>query len=133
MSAPSKPSRRNPEPKPKRPSTITIPERAGPHVKLVFAEMRRQGQSYWDIEGKSGVQKATLKAWRHKNRPNLESIEAVLGALNYEFVPLPTERALPPEIVEALRPIAERLDLTIPTAIRLAAEVAYRDHRLVTL
>ncbi|MBA9065442.1 hypothetical protein GGQ91_004859 [Methylobacterium fujisawaense] len=118
------------KPKKRRPSTVTIPERVGPHVKLVFAEMRRQGQTYDAVEAGSGVNRPTIKAWRHKNRPNLDSIEAVLGHLKFEFVPLPTERALPPEIVEALRPIAERLDLTMPEAIRLTAQVAYREHHL---
>lgn len=126
-------SRRNPRPKKRRPSTVTIPERAGPHVKLVFAEMRRQGQTYDLVEAGSGVNRPTIKAWRHKNKPNLESIEAVLGHLNFEFVPLPTARALPPEIIEALRPIAERLDLTMPDAIRLVAEVAYREHHMKSL
>jgi hypothetical protein len=102
-------------------------------VKLVFAEMRRQGQTYDAVEAGSGVNRPTIKAWRHKNRPNLDSIEAVLGHLNFEFVPIPTARALPPEIVEALRPIAERLDLTMPDAIRLTAEVAYRGHHMRTL
>lgn len=121
------------KPKKRRPSTVTIPERVGPHVKLVFAEMRRQGQTYDAVEAGSGVNRPTIKAWRHKNRPNLDSIEAVLGHLSFEFVPLPTARALPPEIVEALRPIAERLDLAMPEAIRLTAEVAYREHHMKTL
>lgn len=121
--------------KPRKPrtSTVTIPERVGPHVKLVFAEMRRQSQTYDLVEAGSGVNRPTIKAWRHKNRPNLDSIEAVLGHLNFEFVPIPTARALPLEIVEELRPIAERLDLTMPDAIRLAAEIAYREHNLKAL
>lgn len=41
-------------PRKRRPSTVTIPERVGPHVKLVFAEMRRQGQTYDAVEAGSG-------------------------------------------------------------------------------
>lgn len=79
------------------------------------------------------MNRLTIKAWRHKNRTKLDSVEAVLVHLNFEFVPLPTARALSPEIVEALRPIAERLDLTMPDAIRLTAEVAYRGHHMKDL
>lgn len=126
-------SRRHSTPKPKRRSAITVPERACPHVKLVFEEMRRQGVTYDEAAAGSGVTRVALKAWRHKNNPNLDSAEAVLGFLGYEFVPLPTARALPPEVVAELRPIAERLDLTIPAALRLAAEIAYRNHHLSSL
>lgn len=126
-------SRRNPTPPKKRPSTLTVPERVGPHVKLVFTEMQRQNIKYHEVEAGAGVNRPTIKAWRHRNRPNLDSIEAVLGHLGFEFVPLPTDRVIPPEIVEQLRPIAERLDLTMPAAVRLAAEIAYRDHHLASL
>lgn len=133
MSAPSKYSRRNPEPRRRRPSTVTVPEGVGPHVRLLFSEMRRQNVTYDEVEARSGVQRAALKAWRHRNVPTLTSMEATLAVLGYEFVPVPMERALSPEIVSELRPIAKRLGLEMPAAVRLAAEVAYRSHRLEDL
>ncbi len=80
METPRPFSRRNPEKK-RRISTLTVPERAGPHVRLVFAEMQRQGLRYDDVEDGSGVLRTTIKAWRSKNYPNLDSIEAVFGFL----------------------------------------------------
>lgn len=120
-------NRRRPEPKKRRPTTITVPSRVGPHVRLVFTEMQRQNITYDEVEEGSGFRRAGLKAWRHKNRPNLDSIEAVLNYLGWEIVPVPTARVLPEEIVEALQPIADRLGLEIPYALNLVAEIAYRD------
>lgn len=116
-------SRRNPERK-RRPSTLTIPQRVDPRVQLVFAEMRRQNVTYDDVEEKSGVLRTTVKAWRTKNKPGLESIDAVFGYLGWAFVPIPRERALPPELVAELRPIADRLGLTMPATIEALAAIA---------
>lgn len=129
MPAIQKYSRRHPEPKKRRPSTVTVPEQAGPHVRLIFSEMRRQNKTYDAVEAGSGVNRPTLKAWRVRNVPTLTSCEAVLGFLGWDFVPVPRETVLPPEIVAELRPIAERIGLDMPAAVRLAAEIAYRDHR----
>jgi hypothetical protein len=126
-------SRRHFIPRKKRPTAITVPEYVGPHVKLVFAEMQRQNMTYDEVEAGSGVNRPTIKAWQHKNRLNLDSIEAALGFLGFDLVPLPTARVIPPEIVAELRPIAERLDLAMPIAVRLAAEIAVRDHHLTAL
>lgn len=89
--------------------------------------------TYDEVEARSGVLRASLKAWRHRNVPTLTSMEATLAVLGYEFVPVPTERSLPPEIVSELRPIAERIGLEMPIAVKLAAEIAYRDHHLSSL
>ena len=121
-------SRRNPEPKKRRPSTVTIPERVGPHVKLVFAEMRRQGQTYDLVEAGSGVNRPTIKAWRHKNKPNLESIEAVLGHLGYIFLPVPTAKVLPPEVEAELRDVAARLDLDMQSTVQALVEIVAGIH-----
>ncbi|GLS54765.1 hypothetical protein [Methylobacterium gregans] len=133
MPAPSKYSRRHPEPKKRRPSTVTVPEGVCPHVKLLFAEMRRLNITYQEVEDRSGVQRPALKSWRHRTNPTLTSMEAALAVVGYQFVPLPTEMALPPEIVAELRPIAERIGLEVPAAIQLAAEIAYRDKHLADL
>lgn len=102
--------------KKKRGPQITVPTGVSPHVRLVFTEMQRQAVTYDEVEAGSGVLRTTLKAWRHKNRPTLTSIEAVLGYLGWDFVPIPRERALPPELVDELRPIADRFGLSMAAA-----------------
>jgi hypothetical protein len=78
-----------------RRSSITVPKRAHPLAKLVFAEMKRQGQTYLDIEWLSGVLVTTIKAWRTHSRPGLETAEAALGALGWSLVPVPRMERLP--------------------------------------
>lgn len=121
-------SRRNPEPKPHNRVRVSIPDNVSPHVKLVFAEMARQGWTYDRVEEKSGVLRATTKAWRHKNAASLQSLEAVLGALGWDFVPIP-RKALPPEIAVRLEPIAESLQMTMPQATAFVLEVLAGIHR----
>lgn len=111
-----------------RKTKVTVPERVGPHVRLVFSEMQRQNRTYDDMQDGSGVQRATVKAWRHKNRPSLESIEAALGFLGYDFVPVPRADVLPPEIVTRLRPIADDLGMSMPSAVRALVEVVTGIH-----
>lgn len=96
-----------PEP-PKRPSKITVPERANPLARLVFAEMQRQGVTYADLEWKSGVLISTFKAWRTDNSPGLLSIEAALGALGWSLVPVPAFEHLPAEVREGLAELNEK-------------------------
>ncbi|WP_311276122.1 hypothetical protein [Methylobacterium sp. WCS2018Hpa-22] len=120
-------SRRNPD-KRKRPATITVPDRVGPHVRLLFTEMRRQNVTYDEVEEGSGVRRAALKAWRHKNRPSLESIEAALGFLGFDLVPIPRAKVLPAEIVAEIREVAARLDLDMPATVKLIVEVVAGIH-----
>jgi hypothetical protein len=54
--------------------------------------------TYDEMEEKSGVKRPALKAWRHKNYPSLQSLEATLGALGYDFVPVPREIVIPAEV-----------------------------------
>lgn len=91
-----------------RPSKITVPERANPLAKLVFAEMQRQNVTYDSLEWASGVLRCTIKAWRQENKPGLETIEACLGALGWALVPVPRMDRLPPEIVEGLNALNEK-------------------------
>jgi transcriptional regulator with XRE-family HTH domain len=110
--------------KQRRRSRISIPDHVSPHVKLVFAEMRRQGITYDEMEAGAGVLRATVKAWRRKNRPSLESIEAALGFLGFDLVPVPRAKVLPPETVEALRPAVEQLGISMPEAIESVTTIA---------
>ena len=100
----------------KNPRTVTMPDRVGPHVKLVFAEMARQKLRYLDVAERSGVQHATLKAWRKKNRPSLESVEAVLATLGYGLVPVPALEALPPVLAGELTALALKFRVNVPQA-----------------
>jgi len=126
-------SRHFPKARPRR-LTVSIPERAGPHVKLVFAEMARQGFTYDEIEDRSGVIRATLKAWRYKNAPSLQNIEAVFGVLGFDFVPIPRADVLPPEVIAELQPIADRLGLSMAATVRALVEIVAGVHsRLPTV
>jgi hypothetical protein len=94
--------------------TVTMPERVGPHVKLVFAEMARLGVTYDEVEVGSGVRRASMKAWRKKNRPGLENLQAVLGFLGWDFAPVPTLQALPPGLAGELTALALKLQRDMP-------------------
>jgi hypothetical protein len=91
----------------KRPSKITVPEKANPLARLVFAEMRRQGVTYADLEWKSGVLISTFKAWRTDNSPGLTSIEATLGALGWTLVPVPTLDRLAPALLDQIQELGQ--------------------------
>lgn len=94
--------------------TVTMPEHVGPHVKLVFAEMARQRMTYDSLEEFSGVRRASVKAWRRKNRPGLESLEAVLATLGYGLIPIPALETVPPELAGELTALALKLRMNIP-------------------
>lgn len=89
--------------------TVTMPERVGPHVKLVFAEMARLHITYDELEIGSGVRRSSVKAWRRKNRPGLESLEAVLGFLGWDFIPTPAIKTLSPHIAADLAALAAKM------------------------
>ena len=101
-------------PRRKNPRTVTMPDRVGPHVKLVFGEMARQRITYDEVEDGSGVRRPTIKQWRRKNRPGLESLEAVLGFLGWDFVAVPSLRVLPPEIAGELVTLARKMNRDLP-------------------
>lgn len=93
---------------PPRPSKITIPERCDPRAKVVFAEMRRQGITYDELEHRSGVLRSTFKAWRTNNKPGLDTIEAALGALNWSLLPVPNLAELPAPVREGLKALSSQ-------------------------
>jgi hypothetical protein len=94
---------------------VTMPERVGPHVKLVFSEMARQGFTYDETEEGSGVRRATMKAWRKKNAPGLESLQAVFGFLGWDFAPVPSLQVLPPDLAGELTALALKMQRNMPT------------------
>lgn len=93
---------------PRRPSRITIPERAHPLAKFVFAEMKRQGVTLDELEHRSGVLRSTAKAWRTNNRPGIETMEACLGSLGYSLLPVPSPRVIPAALRADLEAVAAK-------------------------
>lgn len=102
------------QPRNRRARCLTIPERVGPHARLVFAEMRRQGRTYDEVQESSGVLRATMKAWRRKNKPGLESLEAVLNSLGWNFTPTPSAEILSPDLAGELDAVATKLATGLP-------------------
>lgn len=110
-----------------RPSRVTIPKRCHPAAKIVFAEMRRQGVSYDELEWRSGVLKSTFKAWRTANAPGLDTLSAALGALAWEFLPCPPLDALAPEVRAGIEKLAADYGLDEDALLTaLVREVACR-------
>jgi hypothetical protein len=94
--------------------TVTMPSRVSPHVKLVFSEMARLGVTYDQVEAASGVRRPTVKQWRKKNRPSLESLESVLSVLGWAYVPVPALQTLPPDLAGELTTLALKLGKSMP-------------------
>jgi hypothetical protein len=55
-------------------------------------------------------------------------LEAVLGFLGFDFVPIPRAKVLPAETVADLREAAARLDLDMPATVKLLVEVVTGIH-----
>ena len=98
-------------------------------MKLVFTEMQRQKVTYDEVEIGSGITRAALKAWRHKNHPNLDSLEAVLNFLKWDFVPVPRNEIVSPEVRKHLAPAAAALGITMGESLRLLTIIAEGAHR----
>jgi hypothetical protein len=104
--------------------TVSMPERASPHVKLVFSEMSRLHITYDEVEEGSGVRRPTVKQWRRKNKPSLESLEAVLGFLGWAYVPVPALEILPPELAGELTTLALKLGASMPQTIAALIDIS---------
>jgi hypothetical protein len=100
--------------KEQRVSRITIPEHAHPVVRFFYGEMRRQNVSYGEVEHCSGVYLQSFKAWRHSNKPGFESLEAVLGALGWQLLPVPHVSKLPETLQSELRRLAQQFTIDVP-------------------
>jgi hypothetical protein len=110
-----------------RPSRVTTPKRCHPAAKIVFAEMRRQGVTYDELEYRSGVLKSTFKAWRTHNAPGLETLSAALQALGWEWLPMPPLDALPQAVRSEITRLAEEHGLDEDGLLTaLIREVAHR-------
>lgn len=111
-----------------RKSKIKVPVRpCHPMARLVFAEMKRQGVTYDALEWSAGVLRSTFKAWRTNNRPGLDTIEAALGALGWDVLPVPKPDRLDPAVRADLEAVAEKHGLdVIPNGQLVAACIGYR-------
>lgn len=112
-------------PPPPRPSRISIPDRCHPIAKIVFAEMKRQGVSYDEMEYRSGVLRSTFKAWRTANMPGLATSEAALGSLGWVLIPVPRLDVLPPDIQAGLNALAAEWAGDHPLLHQLMATVCH--------
>lgn len=110
----------------RRQSKITIPEHCHPLAKVVFAEMRRQGVTYDELEHRSGVLRSTFKAWRTNNRPGLDTIEAALGALGWSVLPVPDPQTIPADLRSELQAIADDHEIELPCLPLIAAAASRR-------
>ena len=105
----------------RRPSKVTVPKRAHPHARLVFAEMQSQGVTYGELEHRSGVLISTIKAWRTDNSPGLASLAAALGALGWAYVPVPRKDMLPAWLAAELERLQAEWDREEPLLHQLLA------------
>lgn len=85
--------------------------------------MARQRVTYDCLEYYSGVLRSTFKAWRTSNKPGLDTIEAALGALGWNVLPVPKAETLPPELRADLEALADKHGRAIPCLEFIAAAV----------
>jgi hypothetical protein len=116
-----------------RPSKITVPERAHPLAKAVFAEMKRQGVTYDSLEWRAGVLRSTFKAWRTSNLPGLDTISAALGALGWDVLPVPKVTTLPDGLRADLEALAAKHCTALPCLEFIAAAVERRQRVLTPM
>jgi hypothetical protein len=113
------------KPRRKNMRTVTMPKGVSPHVRLVFGEMARQQRTYDDIEAASSVRRATQKQWRRKNRPSLESLEAVLNSLGWCFIAVPAHaEALPPNVASKIAEVAALAKMELGEVFSAAVQIA---------
>ena len=71
----------------------TIPERAHPHVRTLFAEMNRLDMSGLALAKRAGISRETLMNWRKGTHPKMRDIEACLNVCGLSLLAVPTEEA----------------------------------------
>lgn len=91
--------------------------------------MRRLGVTYDELEWKSGVLRSTFKAWRTCNLPSIPTIEAALGVLGWDVLPVPKLEHINPTLRADLEAIAEKHGLdAIPHRELVATCIGYKHH-----
>lgn len=103
---------------------VTVPENAGPHVRLLFSILRQQGRILDDLAEASGVKRPCLKTWRNRSYPGLDSLEACLASLGWTFTPCPRVEVLPDDIAADLARIAAKMKVEMPEVFSALVEIA---------
>lgn len=103
--------------------SVTMPAGVGPHVRLVFSEMARQHLRYVDVSDASGIRHPTIKQWRRKNKPSLESLEAVLATLGWCLTATPALQTLPPEMAGWIATLAAKMGRTMPETMAALIDI----------
>jgi lambda repressor-like predicted transcriptional regulator len=67
---------------------ILVPENVNPIVRLIFSEMNRQRVSVHQMSERSGIHRDTLRDWRTRTTPSLSNVQAALGVLGIELMPV---------------------------------------------
>ncbi len=67
------------------PKRVTIPEKAHPLVRRLYAEIIRQQVPVWMVADKAGVHRQTMTGWRYYRPPKLADLEAAFNVLGYKL------------------------------------------------
>ncbi|MGM4886424.1 hypothetical protein [Tardiphaga sp. 11_C7_N12_6] len=95
---------------------MTIPVGVSPPVALLFSEMRRLQVTYDEVQEASGTTRATIKAWRKKNAPSLDTIQSCLNSVGYLFIPTPMLEIQPLDVAADMGALAAKMRLSMPEA-----------------
>lgn len=78
---------------PKRPESncrwrgrLKIPRHAHPFVRRLIGELNKQDMTMHELAEQSGVHVRTIQAWRWKNLPKIDLLEACFNALGLRLV-----------------------------------------------
>lgn len=73
---------------PKRPESncrwrgrLVVPKHAHPFVRMLIRELNRKDMTMHELADESGVHVRTIQAWRHKNLPKIDLLEACFNVL----------------------------------------------------
>jgi hypothetical protein len=89
--------------------------------------MRRQLRTYDEVEAASGVRRPTVKQWRKKNAPGLESLTAALNCLGWTFVAVPVcVEPLPAKLVSKIAEVGATASMEMPEVWGHAVQLAAR-------
>jgi hypothetical protein len=86
--------------------------------------MREQGRLLDDIAEASGVRRASVKSWRNRSYPGLDSLEACLASLGWTLSPVPRIEVLPDDIAADLARIAAKMKIAMPEVFSALIEIA---------
>lgn len=62
------------------------PEHAHPFVQRLYAQMHKERIGVADTAERAGIHPETLKQWRYKRQPDLDTLEACLNVVGLKLV-----------------------------------------------